>query len=251
MAVEGATYGKEPAVTSISHRDLTHLGMDVPRTRSPSGVLKPGRETAPVDKFFNDEPSIRRLVQRFPDRGRLRACYEAGPTGYELRRLLTGMGVACQVIAPSLIPRAPGDRVKSDKRDCRRLARLHRAGELTAIRVPTPAEEAVRDLCRARADLVDDRDRARKRLRAFCCVTPGSTARARPGTASMSAGSPFNASTSAPWTSPTVTAGRCWPPVTPLWRPSRPTSSPGSTASRSPAGSSDSAPTAASRSSAR
>ncbi len=77
------------------------------------------------------------------------------------------MGVACQVIAPSLIPNAPGDRVKTDRRDCRRLARLHRAGELVAIRVPTEAEEAVRDLCRARADLVDDRTRTRHRLSKF------------------------------------------------------------------------------------
>jgi transposase len=71
------------------------------------------------------------------------------------------------VIAPSLIPRAAGDKVKTDRRDCRRLARLHRAGELVAIRIPTVCEEAVRDLCRARADLVDDRSRARRRLQAF------------------------------------------------------------------------------------
>jgi transposase len=77
------------------------------------------------------------------------------------------MGVACDVIAPALIPRAPADRVKTDRRDCRRLARLHRAGELVAIRVPTEAEEAVRDLCRARADLVGDRTRTRHRLSKF------------------------------------------------------------------------------------
>jgi transposase len=90
-----------------------------------------------------------------------------GPTGYELHRLLASMGVWCDVIAPSLIPTAPGDRVKTDKRDCRRLVRLYRAGQLTAVRVPSVTEEAVRDLCRARADLVDDRNRARKRLGAF------------------------------------------------------------------------------------
>jgi len=75
--------------------------------------------------------------------------------------------VSCDVVAPSLIPKAPGDRVKTDKRDCRRLARLHRAGELIPIRIPTVAEEAVRDLCRARGDLVADRRRARQRLSAF------------------------------------------------------------------------------------
>jgi transposase len=73
----------------------------------------------------------------------------------------------CEVIAPALIPRAPGDKVKTDRRDCIRLARLHRAGELTAIRVPSPREEAVRDLCRARADLLDDLLRARRRLQSF------------------------------------------------------------------------------------
>jgi transposase len=97
----------------------------------------------------------------------LRVCYEAGPTGFGLYRLLASMGVACEVVAPSLVPRSPGDRVKTDRRDCRRLARLHRAGELTAIRVPTPAEEAVRDLCRARADMVADRTRTRHRLSKF------------------------------------------------------------------------------------
>jgi transposase len=97
----------------------------------------------------------------------VRACSEAGPTGYELARLLRSLGVHCEVIAPSLIPTAPGDRIKTDKRDARRLVRLYRAGELTAIRVPTVAEEAVRDLCRARADMVIDQTRARHRLGTF------------------------------------------------------------------------------------
>jgi transposase len=76
------------------------------------------------------------------------------------------MGVDCEVVAPSLIPKGSSDRVKTDKRDAIRLARLHRAGELTAIRVPTPAEEAVRDLVRARADVLDDRKRMQQRLNA-------------------------------------------------------------------------------------
>jgi hypothetical protein len=84
-----------------------------------------------------------------------------------LSRLLTSMGVACQVVAPSLIPKAPGDRVKTDRRDCRWLARLNRAPELVPIRVPTEQEEGVRDLCRARADLVEDRTRTRHRLSKF------------------------------------------------------------------------------------
>ena len=94
-------------------------------------------------------------------------CYEAGPTGYGLARLFRSMNVSCQVIAPALIPRAPGDMVETDKRDCRRLARLFRAGELTAIRIPTKREEAIRDLCRARADMVADLQRAQRRLNSF------------------------------------------------------------------------------------
>jgi transposase len=77
------------------------------------------------------------------------------------------LDVRCEVIAPSLIPKAPGEKVKTDRRDCRRLARLHRAGELVAIGIPTVQEEAVRDLCRTRADMVEDLTRARNRLGKF------------------------------------------------------------------------------------
>lgn len=120
-----------------------------------------------MEKISSDPDAVRRLIARVGNPRQLRACYEAGPTGYDLVRMLEAMGVSCQVIAPTLIPTAPRDRVKTDKRDCRRLARLHRAGELVAIRVPTVAEEAVRDLCRARADMVIDRTRALHRLGKF------------------------------------------------------------------------------------
>jgi transposase len=155
-------------VSSIAAaRGVTFVGLDVHRDTISVAVLAPERDAPQVDRIANDEPSVRRLVAQFPDPRRLRACYEAGPTGYELARLLDRVGVRCEVIAPALIPKAPGDRVKTDSRDCRRLARLHRAGELVAIRVPTVAEEAVRDLCRARADMVIDRTRARHRLSKF------------------------------------------------------------------------------------
>ncbi len=144
-----------------------HLGLDTSKDAILVGILRPDEVSPDAEKIFNDEGSIRRLIDRFGDRGQLRVCYEAGPTGFGLHRLLTSMGVACDVVAPSLVPRAPGDRVKTDPRDCRRLARLHRAGELVAIRVPTGAQEAVRDLCRARADMVTDRTRTRHRLSKF------------------------------------------------------------------------------------
>jgi transposase len=144
-----------------------HLGMDVSKDKIAVGILRWEDQDPIVEVIGNNEASVRRLIGRFPDPARLRVCYEAGPTGFGLYWLLLSMGVACDVVAPSLIPTAPGERVKTDRRDCKRLARLHRAGQLVAIRVPTPAEEAVRDLCRARADLVDDRSRTRHRLSKF------------------------------------------------------------------------------------
>jgi transposase len=151
-------------VLSVSQLGPTHLGLDVHKDTISVAILAPDHESPEVDRIPHDEASVRRLVGRLGDPRWLRACYEAGPTGYDLARLLHSMGVRCEVVAPSLIPKAPGDKVKTDRRDCRRLARLHRAGELVAIRVPTVQEEAVRDLCRARADMVVDRTRARHRL---------------------------------------------------------------------------------------
>ena len=152
---------------SLTHPDAVFLGMDVHRDSISVGILNPGQERPDVEKIFHDEASVRRLIDRFPDRSLLWSCYEAGPTGYDLARLLKSLGVHCEVIAPSMIPRASGDKVKTDARDCRRLARLHRAGELVAVRIPTPFEEAVRDLCRARGDMVEDLTRARNRLSKF------------------------------------------------------------------------------------
>jgi transposase len=144
-----------------------HLGLDTSTNRIAVAVLVWGSEVPSTDVIVNDEVSVRRLIARFPDPGRLRVCYEAGPTGFGLYRLLRSVGVACDVVAPALVPKAPGDRVKTDRRDSIRLARLHRAGQLVAIHIPAPAQEAVRDLCRARADLVDDRTRAEHRLSKF------------------------------------------------------------------------------------
>jgi transposase len=146
---------------------LIHLGMDTSKNTIVVGILMPGDEVPVIDRIWNEEGSVRHLVGRLGDPSALRACYEAGPCGFELHRLLASMGVACDVVAPSLIPRRPGDRVKTDKRDASRLARLHRAGELTPIRVPSPSEEAVRDLVRARAALLADRKRAQQRITAM------------------------------------------------------------------------------------
>jgi transposase len=154
-----------PSVTSAA--GPIHLGMDTSKNTIVVGILLPGEEVPVVDRVWNQEDSVRHLVGRLGPAGQLRACYEAGPCGFELHRLLTSMGVACDVVAPSLIPRRAGERVKTDKRDASRLARLHRAGELTAVRVPSEAEEAVRDLVRARAALLADRKRAQQRITAM------------------------------------------------------------------------------------
>jgi transposase len=150
-----------------SQRRVTWVGLDVSKDTIAVGVLGP-RDSVPImDKIAHDEVSIRRLVGRLGEPGRLKVCYEAGPTGYELQRLLASMGVACDVVAPSLVPVASGDRVKTDQRDSRRLVRLYRAGELVAVRVPTQAEEGCRDLCRLRGKTVWDRRRARQRLQSL------------------------------------------------------------------------------------
>jgi transposase len=99
-------------VPSVSHLAPTHLGLDVHKDTISVAILAPDRDGPDVDRIPHDEPSVRRLVGRFPDPRWLRACYEAGPTGYELARLLHSMGVRCEVIAPSLIPKAPGDKAR-------------------------------------------------------------------------------------------------------------------------------------------
>ena len=169
MVAYGATNRGEPTVpaTNPTQRGFIHLGLDVAKDSIAVGILRPDDVVPDTERIFHDEASIRRLIGRFEDPRRLRACYEAGPTGYELHRLLSSIGVVTDVVAPSLIPRVPGDHVKTDRRDCRRLARLHRAGELTPIRVPTRAEEGVRDICRARQVAVEERRRARQRLFSF------------------------------------------------------------------------------------
>ncbi len=126
-----------------------------------------GTQATPVTWTVpNESSAIRRLVRKLEREapGPVRACYEAGPCGYALQRQMTTTRVACQVIAPALIPRKPGERIKTNARDARKLAELHRAGLLTEVRPPTPEEEAVRDLCRARDDAREDLQRSRHRL---------------------------------------------------------------------------------------
>ncbi|MGH2783545.1 MAG: IS110 family transposase [Thermoleophilaceae bacterium] len=112
-----------------------------------------------------DEEAVERLLRRWPG---VRCCYEAGPTGFGLYRRLVGRGIDCAVVAPGLVPQRPGDRVKTDPRDARKLARLLAGGLLEAIHVPSPELEATRDLVRTREDARLDRMRDRHRLSKFC-----------------------------------------------------------------------------------
>jgi transposase len=148
-------------------QEPTHIGLDVHKETIAVAVLRAGTVECDERVIPNTPEALRKLLSRYPDRSLLRTCYEAGPTGYDTQRLITSLGIACDVIAPSLIPRRSGVRVKTDRTDARNLARLHRAGELVAVRVPTPAEEALRDLVRAREDLKNDRRIARQRIRSF------------------------------------------------------------------------------------
>jgi transposase len=111
-----------------------------------------------------DHGAVERAVSRWPG---VRVCYEAGPTGFGLYRHLTERGIGCEVVAPGLVPARPGERVKTDPRDARRLARLHAGGLLEPIFVPSRELEAARDLVRAREDARLDRMRARHRLSKF------------------------------------------------------------------------------------
>jgi transposase len=143
------------------------VGLDVAKARHAVAVAEEGRqgEVRYIGEIGADPESVRRLVTKLEKRhDRLHFCYEAGPTGYGLYRQLIKLGHQCSVVAPSLIPRKPGDRVKTNRRDALQLARLLRAGELTAVWVPDEAHEAMRDLIRSRQMAVDDTRRKRQAI---------------------------------------------------------------------------------------
>jgi transposase len=131
-------------------RNVRFVGLDVHAETIAVAVAESGGEVRNLGIIPNRCESIERLIRKLGKQEQLRVCYEAGPTGYSLYWQLTRMGVKCEVVAPTLVPVKAGDRVKTDRRDAERLARCHRAGDLTAVWVPDAAHEALRDLVRAR-----------------------------------------------------------------------------------------------------
>jgi transposase len=146
------------------------VGLDVSKLKISVATANGGRDGD--IRFYGDidaaPASVAAMIKKLGKPGnKLRFCYEAGPTGYELYRQIKAAGHDCVVAAPSLIPTRAGDRVKTNRRDAMSLARFHRAGELTAVWVPDRAHEAMRDLVRAREAAVEARKRARQHLQSF------------------------------------------------------------------------------------
>jgi transposase len=146
---------------------IRFVGLDVHADTIAASVAEPDGEVRPLGIIPNRLESVRKMVAKLGPVKQLKACYEAGPTGYVLYWQLTSLGVVCEVVAPSLVPTKAGDRVKTDRRDAAKLARSYRAGDLTPVWVPDAAHEALRDLVRAREDAKQDQHRARHRLSKF------------------------------------------------------------------------------------
>jgi transposase len=155
----------------VMKEKVRFLGLDVHAETITVAVAEADGEVRSLGTILNRAESIRKLVKKLGPVEDLRACYEAGPTGYVLYWQLTELGVECEVIAPTLVPVKAGDRVKTDRRDALKLARSHRSGDLTAVWVPDSGSEALRDLVRAREGAKQDQLRARHRLSKFLLRT--------------------------------------------------------------------------------
>ena len=154
----------------MSEHSEAFVGFDTSKLRNAVAIAEGGRDGEV--RFFGEidntaEATVKLLRKLAGKYQRLTFCYEAGPTGYGLYRQITGLGQACSVVAPSLIPKKPGDRVKTNRRDAVSLAKLLRAGELTAVWVPDEGHEAMRDLMRARETAVIDLRAKRQQISGF------------------------------------------------------------------------------------
>lgn len=150
-------------------KSITVVGLDVHKATIAVAVAPgDGRPAQVLGTHPNTPASVAALLKKLGKDGTaLHVCYEAGPFGYGLHRQITALGHRCDIIAPSLIPKKPGERIKTDRRDARKLAELHRAGLLTDIWVPCETHEAMRDLVRTRAIAAQDYRRARQQVSSF------------------------------------------------------------------------------------
>src|SRR5882724_12744356 len=154
----------------MDHSSEAFVGIDTSKLRHSVAIADGGRtgEVRFLGEIENTAAATAKLVRKLAAKyERLTFCYEAGPTGYGLYRQITSLGHECIVVAPSLIPKKPGDRVKTNRRDALSLVKLLRAGELTAVWVPDGHHEAIRDLTRARGTAALDRRRKRQQLSSF------------------------------------------------------------------------------------
>src|SRR5580692_10689512 len=154
----------------VLDESITYVGLDVHKDTIAVALAETGahKDVRKYGKIANTAMAVKALATKLSRVGSaLRFCYEAGPCGYGIQRQLTLAGHECVVVAPSLIPRKPGDRIKTDRRDAINLAKLHRAGELTAVWIPDQAHEAIRDLVRARLAAVRSLRQARQQLSGF------------------------------------------------------------------------------------
>ena len=168
-AIAGYRKAAEPHTKEgpVMGKATTYVGMDVHQKDIAVAMLVPGSLRAVEWTVVNEGRAVKRLARRLKREAAgkvVESVYEAGPCGYAVQRQFAGEGVVCRVVAPSLIPVKPGERIKTDRRDARKLAELARAGLLTEVHAPTPEQEAVRDLCRCREDAKEDLLRARHRL---------------------------------------------------------------------------------------
>jgi transposase len=159
---------------------IRYVGLDVCKETIAVAAAELDGSVVEYGEVANNPRALRRLVETLARDAVVKTAYEAGPTGYPIHRQLTALGVENVVVAPSLIPRRPGDRVKTDQRDAIQLARLLRSGDLTPVWVPDEAHEALRDLVRARDDARTDSLRAKHHLSKFL-LRQGITAPARVG----------------------------------------------------------------------
>ena len=169
VTIESGTALASIRQSSVIKQYSYYIGLDVHKdTIAISIASADGSQPRYYGEIANTSKAIVKLVKKLnPDGEVLAFCYEAGPCGYVLYRQLTRMGHDCIVVAPSLIPSKPGDRVKTDRRDSEGLARLHRANELTPVWVPNAEQESIRDLTRAREDMKHLERQSRQRLSAF------------------------------------------------------------------------------------